>query len=116
MIKTMEIPVSENEYPDLVMADLCIRICLSVFTPEETVDYIVSRLDKKNAALLLSRFAIQIQSGVCEYDSAPIAFNKKRTIQLFQNRLKEYPENASGYILFKGFVARLNRNQNEMGR
>ena len=116
VIKTMEIPVSENEYPDLVMADLCIRICLSIFTPEETVDYIVSRLDKKNAALLLSRFAIQIQSGVCEYDSAPIAFNKKRTIQLFQNRLKEYPENASGYILFKGFVERLRRNQNEAER
>ncbi|MBR6437039.1 MAG: hypothetical protein IKS45_11070 [Thermoguttaceae bacterium] len=116
VIKTMEIPSSENEYPDLIMVDLCIRTCLFVFTPEQTVDYIVSRLDKKNAALLLSRFAMQIQSGVCEYDSAPIAFNKKRTIQLFQNRLKEYPENASGYILFKGFVERLNRSQNEMER
>ena len=116
VIKTMEIPSSENEYPDLIMADLCIRTCLFIFTPEETVDYIVSRLDKKNAALLLSRFAIQIQSGVCEYDSAPIAFNKKRTIQLFQNRLKEYPENASGYILFKGFAERLNRSQNETER
>ena len=116
VIKTMEIPSSENEYPDLIMADLCIRTCLFVFTPEETVDYIVSRLDKKNAALLLSRFAMQIQSGVCEYDQMPIAFNKKRTIQLFQNRLKEYPKNAPEYILLKGFVERLNRNQNEMGR
>ncbi len=116
VIKSMEIPSSENEYPDLIMADLCIRTCLFVFTPEETVDYIVSRLDKKNAALLLSRFAMQIQSGVCEYDQMPIAFNKKRTIQLFQNRLKEYPMNAPEYILLKGFVERLNRNQNEMGR
>ena len=116
VIKTMEIPSSENEYPDLIMADLCVRTCLFVFTPEETVDYIVSRLDKKNAALLLSRFAMQIQSGVCEYDQMPIAFNKKRTIQLFQNRLKEYPKNAPEYTLLKGFVERLNRNQNETGR
>ena len=116
VIKTMEIPSSENEYPDLIMADLCVRTCLFVFTPEETVDYIVSRLDKKNAALLLSRFAMQIQSGVCEYDQMPIAFNKKRTIQLFQNRLKEYPKNSPEYTLLKGFVERLNRNQNETGR
>ena len=116
VIKSMEIPSSENEYPDLIMADLCIRTCLFVFTPEETVDYIVSRLDKKNAALLLSRFAMQIQSGVCEYDQMPIAFNKKRTIQLFQNRLKEYPKNAPEYSLLKGFVERLNRDQNETER
>ncbi len=103
-IKTKTIPSSESEYPDLVRMDFLIYVCLSIFTSEETVDYVVNNLSKKNASLLINRFEIQIQSGECPYDGLPIAFNKKRTLELFRNKFQEYPENGSELILFKDFL------------
>ena len=88
----------------MVLIDLCIQSCLSFFTPEEVVNYLINHLDKKNAELLLSRFKIQIQSGIGNYDLLPITFNKKGTLQLFYKRLEKYPKNTPEYILFKDFL------------
>ncbi|MBR5711253.1 MAG: hypothetical protein IKX40_10890 [Thermoguttaceae bacterium] len=104
VIITKEIISSVEEYPDLVLIDLCIQSCLSFFTPEEVVNYLINHLDKKNAELLLSRFKIQIQSGIGNYDLLPITFNKKGTLQLFYKRLEKYPKNTPEYILFKDFL------------